>query len=690
MKTMKNYIWMAAIAMTAATLTACSSDELMENTNPESQGKVVTLTATLSPKGGDATTRSLSDPGDGTLTSTWAVNEEIEVQYEKSTDPADSPSGSAKATVTAVDGSGNATITVNLVDPKDGNTGIYFHYPYSLATGTKDLNDDQVGTLADVAANFDDVTGDGTLNVSGSVATLPTGVAMTRNVCVWKFTFTDGSNDITSAITALNIKVGTISEYNVTPSSQSTVYVAMFKADNQPITITATTAAGTFSRTTGAVSLAKGKLYTSTDLALIKQNTVALGALSANYTASNGDVLTGTLPAAYRVIIPDGTTVTLNNAIINHDGGWDGDVTYTSSAITCLGDATIILADGTTNSVTVPGGNTAGTCNYPGILVGGAGTKLKITGSGELTVIGGYIAAGIGSMNGLGSSVPCGQIQIDGGIINAYSGNVSTPGDGAETGIGSVMGGSSDRCDGITINGGVVTAKGGTSGLGSGLMGDKCTFVTINGGEVHAEGGDCGISAETMTINKGYVEASSEWGYGIKTDNNLTISGGTIKVTGNGGNAGLAVEGNLSITGGTVTATGNDGGEGILCIADPTSTITISGGTVTSTAVGNAGVGLEGSNIIINDGTVTATGGNANVDSNGNGGAGIDGSLTVTGGVVTATGGAGDGTGADGHGISGGSTIALTGITMYEGDTANPATPAASQTACTKRYVIIQ
>jgi len=30
-------------------------------------------------------------------------------------------------------------------------------------------------------------------------------------------------------------------------------------------------------------------------------------------------------------------------------------------------------------------------------------------------------------------------------------------------------------------------------------------------------------------------------------------------------------------------------------------------------------VGLEGSNIIINDGTVTATGGNANVDSDGDG-----------------------------------------------------------------------
>ena len=688
MKKMNRIYLFAALALAVA----CTVEPIPEKVSEEEavpQDNIVTLVATLSPKT-NPNTKALTDPGDGTLSSTWAVAEEIEVLYEKSTDPADSPSGSAKATVTAVDGSGNATISVDLVSPKEGDTGVYFHYPYCIAAGTKDIENDQIGTLADVSANFDEVTGDGTLNVSGGAASLASAVAMERNVCVWKFTFTDGSSDITSAVTALNIKVGSISEYNVTPSSQGTIYVAMFQANKQPVTVTATTAAGTFSRTTGAVSLAKGKLYTSTALALIKQNTIALGGLTANYTASNGDVLTGTLSAAYRVIIPNGATVTLNNATINHDGGFDGVDSYSSSAITCLGNATIILADGTTNSVTVPGGNTSGTCNYPGILVGGAGTKLKITGSGTLTAQGGYIAAGIGSMNGLGTSVPCGQIQIDGGTINAYSGNASTPGDGAETGIGSVMGGASDRCDGITINGGVVTAKGGSSGIGSGLYGDKCTFVTINGGEIYAEGGDCGISAETMNITNGYIEASSEWGYGIKTDADLTITGGNVDATGNGGNAGLNVEGNLSITGGTVSATGNEGGEGILCIAGLTSTITINGGTVTSTAAGNAGVGLEGSIIIINDGTVIAAGGDANVDSNGNGGAGIDGSLTVNGGVVTATGGAKDGTGDDGLGISGGSTIALSGVTMYEGDAPNPSVAAESQTACTKRYVKIQ
>ena len=69
---------------------------------------------------------------------------------------------------------------------------------------------------------------------------------------------------------------------------------------------------------------------------------------------------------------------------------------------------------------------------------------------------------------------------------------------------------------------------------------------------------------------------------------------------------------------------------------------------------------------------------------------GFDGSLTMTGGKLIATGGAKDGTGDDGLGISAFSTIDLTGVTMYEGDAANPATPAADQSTCTKRYVIVR
>lgn len=581
-----NTLSLAAIALTATTFLACSNDNLTIENNPTKQDNVVTLTATLSPKGG-TNTKALTDPGNGTITSTWAVNEEVCVEYTNSSDDF----VNAKGIITAVDGDGKATVTVNLVNPKDGDTDIYFHYPYSLATGTKDLNDDQVGTLADVAANFDDVTGDGTLNVSGGVATLPTGVAMTRNVCVWKFSFTDGSSDITSAVTALNIKVGSISEYNVAPSSQSAIYVAMFKADNQPITVTATTAAGTFSKTTGAVSLAKGKLYTSTALALIKQNTVALGGLTANYTASNGDVLTGTLPAAYRVIIPDGATVTLSNATIAYG-------TDNGASITCAGNATIILSG--TNNLSVPGGlddpmdpGSAHMNGYPAILVGGTGTKLTITGSGTLNAVGGYIAAGIGCLNAsytsYGANYACGVIQIDGGTINAYSGNANSLGDGAEVGIGAVCGGpSGDGCDGIIINGGVVTAEGGAAGIG-GAGGTIVNYITINGGEVtarsHSEGAGIGTTSNGQC-------------------GNITITGGTVNAYGALSAAGIGTGcgydpgseivysrcGDIIITGGIIVASGDEAGIGTGSMGQ-CGNISISGGNITSTSLNGVGTG---------------------------------------------------------------------------------------------------
>ena len=209
--------------------------------------------------------------------------------------------------------------------------------------------------------------------------------------------------------------------------------------------------------------------------------TIDLSGLTADCTANDGDVLTGTT-TAYKVTIAAGATVTLNNANINYNG-------YNGPAIKCLGNATIILADGTTNSATLPDGYDPDMSGYPGIQAGGAGTTLIIQGStGTLNVVGGYIAAGIGCTNsnynsstyGDASGDHCGIIQIDGGIITVT---------GGESGIGSVEGGGDDVCDGIIINGGTVTATG-NIGPGIGCAGGTVGYITINGGTVTATGGD--------------------------------------------------------------------------------------------------------------------------------------------------------------------------------------------------------
>ena len=448
---------LAALAMTAATFLACSNDNLTIENNPTKQDKIVTLTATLSPKGG-TNTKALTDPGDGTITSTWAVDEELLVSYQKINDDWEY----VKVKVSSIDGSGNAIVTLNLDDPKNGSD-INFNYPYSSAAVEKDYYYDQLGTLADISQNYDLCHGDGTLNVDGGVATLAGNVTMTRNSFIWKFTFTDGTNDITSQITSLSIDDGGGCPYTVSPSGLSTIYVAMTSRNGAPadISITAATGTGIYTKTKAGVTLDNGKLYTSNAVALTAKAEVDLSSKTADYTANSGDVLTGTLDPNYKLVIPMDAVVMLKNATIAY-GGYDG------AAITCEGNATIVIADGTTNSVTVPGGNDPDMSGYPGIQPGAMGTKLTIkggpTGNGTLNVVGGYIAAGIGCTNssyndytyGDDSGDYCGVIQIDGGVITVS---------GGEAGIGSVEGGSAnDNCEGIIINGGSVTATGTTAG----------------------------------------------------------------------------------------------------------------------------------------------------------------------------------------------------------------------------------
>ena len=238
----------------------------------------------------------------------------------------------------------------------------------------------------------------------------------------------------------------------------------------------------------------------------------------------------------------------LKNATIAY-GGYDG------AAITCEGNATIVIADGTTNSVTVPGGNDPDMSGYPGIQPGAMGTRLTIKGgpkgNGTLSVVGGYIAAGIGCTNssyndytyGDDSGDYCGVIQIDGGVITVS---------GGEAGIGSVMGGGADNCEGIIINGGNVTATGTTAGIGSSA---NCGFITINGGTVNANGTQDGpgigagpyASCGDITINGGTITAIGNGdaagigsGAGTSTYISLTIANGITKVTATRGGNGTA------------------------------------------------------------------------------------------------------------------------------------------------------
>ena len=189
--------------------------------------------------------------------------------------------------------------------------------------------------------------------------------------------------------------------------------------------------------------------------------TVDLSTLTGDYVAQNGDVLKGILVKNVKISIAAGAAVTLDG--VNITGVDNG--SYKWAGITCLGDATIILKDGSTN--TVKGFYQS----YPGIQAGPTGTTLTIKGTGSLEASSYSGGAGIGG----GWQIACGNIEIQGGTVTAK---------GGDTGAGIGSGGDA-KCGTITISGGTVEAKGGNSGagIGSGASGGaSCGAITITSG----------------------------------------------------------------------------------------------------------------------------------------------------------------------------------------------------------------
>jgi hypothetical protein len=248
--------------------------------------------------------------------------------------------------------------------------------------------------------------------------------------------------------------------------------------------------------------------------------TTDLSTLTADYTAQDGETLTGTLQGNVKISIAEGATVTLSGATI--EGTHVNQDAYKHAGISCLGDATIVL-DGTNK---VKGFHQY----YPGIHVP-EGKTLTIQGDGSLDASSNGYGAGIGG--GLG--IPCGNITIEGGSITAT-------GSRNAAGIG---GGGYASCGDIRITGGKVEATGGISaaGIGSGSTEvASCGDILITGGTVEAEGGvsAAGIgggmdgSCGDITITSGVTKVTATKGSGapnsIGKDNGSFAKCGTVTI----------------------------------------------------------------------------------------------------------------------------------------------------------------
>lgn len=247
---------------------------------------------------------------------------------------------------------------------------------------------------------------------------------------------------------------------------------------------------------------------------------IDLSTVTSDLTLQNGDVVTGKLKENVKISIADGATVTFKGDTIK------GAIVMAvpRPGITCRGDATIILADGTVNVVS-PFGD-----YYPGIYVPLGKTLIIRGNTGELRVRGSHAAAIGGGSSSIGAfgetiyndNVNCGNIRIEGGVIKAYSSKESA----------AIGAGTDAKCGDITIMGGTISANS-TDGpaIGS-VSGGSCGKIVITGGNITAK----------STWNQAPAIGSSGWldydksGKSYGKFESITITSGITSLKATGGN----------------------------------------------------------------------------------------------------------------------------------------------------------
>ena len=255
MKTTKLF-FMAALALMTA---ACSNDDNDFAQQPQ-KAEGITITAQLAPKTNGTTTRAVEDKTTY-IEAKWAVNEHIAILYEVST-----TKYVADATITAVDGSGTATITFTVEAGTPDNTDCTLVYPYSAAkddhSGVKDaatLLAAQDGTLN---ANLDVRVGAGTIQTTTPGLTVTTQPA--AQFAIFKFTVKNSDASATIDVKPLTVTIGA-QDYVITPASAtSELFVALPAISSQEVSFCAT---GSDSKTytcSKAVTFAAGNYYQST------------------------------------------------------------------------------------------------------------------------------------------------------------------------------------------------------------------------------------------------------------------------------------------------------------------------------------------------------------------------------------------------------------------------------------------
>ena len=276
MKTIK--LLYAALALT---MVACTSDELTQQpSQPEADGsKGIPFTATISSK---ADTRAITEDTDnGTLKTSWEVNEEVALIHE------DSKGNTVvdKMTVSAVDATTKtATITGIITgSPTDGDV-VRLLYPYSAANESGEVRDDllnvQAGTLDFIEENLDlRMSGGATptkLKIADGSATIDGTVTLKNELAIVKFSLKNGSDALAAeGFEITDISGQTIITVEPPSGSASELYVAMEPVTSQAFGFVAKKGDNYYRFSKSGITIEASKYYQQT-LALVNMLEIPL------------------------------------------------------------------------------------------------------------------------------------------------------------------------------------------------------------------------------------------------------------------------------------------------------------------------------------------------------------------------------------------------------------------------------
>ena len=520
-KTLALAMMMPAMLLT----TACSSDDDAVNNginnNENTAGKGYALPVTINvTRGGDATTRATYDEGTKTLsfssgdqlfvtgtdgtagafagTLTWTSGGTFSgtiYTANSYTGTADALLGSASTATATLLPAGYGSIGYLTVSGEGCNatlaTDATKAFATSKADGVAQLSLEQA---SEYSSGFELAPQNAILNftVTGLTAGTPTAVSLTA-----------GSTTISGSVTPVEVDYSGTATFAMAVAHSATANSLALTVDGTVVSL-------------GSHTLTAGKIY--------NQKLRNINGAGTMIPAGEKWIVYGTgEPSGWRLTIAEGATVTLHN------------VNLSDASIVCMGNNTIILADGTTNSVT-----DAGHIGGPAIMyMGGDGTTLTITGTGTLNVTGGYDNPAIGPMSG-----SCGNITIANTVTLT-----ATAGTGQSKAITTGTGGGT-----VTI-GGVVYADGTgtpfiypipapTYKLASEATASDYGKVVCNNGHLHpakTEVGDC-----TAVAVFGYISGSDRYAIALQ-DASSTATWNAITSSGSNADTNCAVPGTWTV-----------------------------------------------------------------------------------------------------------------------------------------------